>query len=200
MSDSPPSDPLDAVQERLLAGDRTAVGDLLLLLHDPLVDELRCRFPRTDEQLLSDAAIDALLEHGAKPWQYTPSPHGLHRFLVTAAWRNAANLCRGEGRLKARERKAGAAREKVVALDPAAGMIRQEERVEAERRRRAQLDALASSTDRAIWELRLEGVQETARFAELLKITDRSEAEQRRQVKQHKDRIARFLQRKGLLP
>ena len=108
---------------------------------------------------------------------------------------------RGERRRKQRERKAGGEkRESDVALDPAAGNIRQEELQELEDKKKAMYDALDDPKDKEMMALRLDGVRDTPGFARVLEITNLTEREQREEVKRRKDRITRFLRRKGLLP
>ena len=94
----------------------------------------------------------------------------------------------------------GKKRQQDVALDPVAGNIRREELRELEARKKAIFDALENPKDREIMALRLDGVRDTAAFARVLGITHLKELEQREQVRRHKDRINRFLRRKGLLP
>ncbi len=202
MPDPPDRDnPLLALHERLLRGDRLASEELARLLLPSLQEELARRFPRADEQLVSDGVIDAVLDYCASPQQFDPGKDvPLDRFLATAAWRNVDNLLVGDRRRRRRERKAGGEkREADVALDHAARNIRREEEEACTARRAAILAALDDPKDREIMVLRLDGVRDTAAYARVLTITDLPIERQREEVKRHKDRITRFLRRKGLL-
>jgi RNA polymerase sigma-70 factor, ECF subfamily len=202
MPDPPDHDnPLMTLHERLLRGDRLASEELARLQLPPLQEEIARRFPRADEQLVSDGVIDAVLDYCASPHQFDPGKDvPLDRFLATAAWRNVDNLLVGARRRRRREQKAGGEkREADVAFDPAARNIRREEEEECAARRTAILAALDDPKDKEIMALRLDGVRDTAAYARILTITDLPVQRQREEVKRHKDRITRFLRRKGLL-
>jgi len=117
-----------------------------------------------------------------------------------AAHRNVANLGCGEQRRKQREQRTAATKcEADVALNPLARNIQREEREELERRRATMLAALKTERDRDILTLWLDGVKDNAAFATVLNVTHLPLDRQRVEVKRHKDRILRFLRRKGLL-
>jgi RNA polymerase sigma-70 factor, ECF subfamily len=201
MSD-PPTHAFQALHERLRRGDRLASEEASRLLLVPLQEEMARRFPRADEQLLSDGVIEALLDYCASPDQFGPG-NGvpLDRFLAAAAWRNVSNLLVGEGRRKRREKKAGSKnREADVALDPAARNIRREEQERADEQQAALLAVLDDPRDKEVLLLWLQGVRETAAYVRALNIGDLPLEEQRAQVKRRKDRVLRRLRRKGLLP
>jgi RNA polymerase sigma-70 factor (ECF subfamily) len=202
MRDPPDREVLHALHERLLQGDRVASEELLRILLPLLLSEIARRFPKTDEQLVADGVTDALLDYSASPQEFDAGKDiPLDRFLATAAWRNVANLVEGERRRKRRERKVGGEqREAHVALDPLARNIWQEELQQFGEKQEAMLQALGDPKDKEIWTLRLQGVRDTTAFGRLLGITHLPLQRQREEVKRHKDRIARFLRRKGLLP
>jgi RNA polymerase sigma-70 factor (ECF subfamily) len=197
----PPEEPLLALHERLLCGDRLASENLARLVLPSLQEEIARRFPHADEQLISDGVIDAVLDYCASPQQFDTSKGvPLARFLATAAWRNVDNLLVGERRRRQRERRAGEeTREADVALDPAARNLQREEEEQSAARRAAILAALDDPKDQEIMALRLDGVRDTAEYARILTITDLPIERQREEVKRRKDRITRFLRRKGLL-
>jgi hypothetical protein len=191
-----------ALHGRLLSGDRLASDDLVRAVLPFLLEEVARRFPRTtDEQLVADGVIDAVLDYSARPQQFDAGLGvPLDRFLAKAAWRNVTNLVRAEGRRKKRERKVGGERREAdVALDPLAGNIRQEELRQLEAMQEAMFDALNDPKDKEILALRLQGVRATAAFSRVLGVTHLPEPRQRQEVKRAKDRITRFLRRKGLL-
>jgi hypothetical protein len=57
------------------------------------------------------------------------------------------------------------------------------------------LGALDSETDRQLLELKLSGERKTGAFAKILAITHLPMAEQKKIVKQHKDRIDKIVRR-----
>lgn len=202
MRDPPEPDTLHQLHERLLAGDRLASEELSRLLLIPLSQEIGKRFPKVDEQIVSDGVIDAVLDYCTCPGKFDISRDvPLERFLAAAAWRNVDNLLIGERRRKFRERKVGSKkREADVALDPVARNIRQEELQELNEKEAAMYAALDNPKDKEILRLKLDGVRDTASFASVLGITHLPVALQQEEVRRHKDRIVRFLRRKGLLP
>lgn len=202
MRDPPDRDALHALHERLLSGDRLASEELLRVLLPSLQSEIARRFPRADEHLVSDGVIDSVFDYCVHPEQFDTSRNvPLDRFLATAAWRNVDNLLLGERRRKQRERKVGGEkREASVAFDPVARNILQEEERQRDERRAAMFDALDDPKDKEILALRLQGVRDAAPYAHILGITDLPLKKQQAEVRRHKDRITRFLRRKGLLP
>lgn len=201
MHDPPDRDVLHGLHERLLHGDKVASEELSGLILPILVDEIGRKFPKTDEQAIADGVVDAVLEYCAHPTIFDVSKGiPLDRFLATAAWRNVSNLIVGEQRRKRRERVVGSMkREADVALDPPARKIKQEEEDDRDRRTAAMTEALVNTKDKELLRLKLDGVRDTAAFAQVLNITHLPAAKQREEVKRNKDRIVRFLRRKGLL-
>jgi RNA polymerase sigma-70 factor (ECF subfamily) len=201
MRDPPDRDGLRALHDRLLRGDRLASEELSRVLLPFLQAEVARQFPRADEQLVNDGVIDAVLDYCVRPEQFDTSRDvPLDRFLAAAAWRNVDNLLTAERRRKQRERKVGQQkREADVALDPVARNIRQEEQQDLDERKAAMLKMLDHPVDKEILAFWLQGIRDTAPYAQVLGITDLPLKKQRQEVKRHKDRITRFLRRKGLL-
>jgi hypothetical protein len=84
----------------------------------------------------------------------------------------------------------------VVELSTPAGKVQQEEeRKQIEHRRQAVMSSLESDVDRQILSLRLDGVRSTKAYAEVLGIAELPIEQQRRIVKQHKDRIDKIIRR-----
>src|SRR5437868_5362322 len=93
MRDPPDPDTLRALHQRLVGGDRLASEELSRLLLPSLLEDIARRFPRVDEQLISDGVNDAVLDYCACPAQFDVSRNvPLEEFLATAAWRNVDNL------------------------------------------------------------------------------------------------------------
>lgn len=188
-----------ALHRRLLTGDRTASEEVVGLLHASLTQEVSSQFPHTDQHIIWDGVIDALLDYCARPQQFD-AERGvpLERFLRLAARRNVTNMLRSVQRRKTREEAAGHAwAASNVELDPAAGnLLRQEESMQQQRQRAALASTLQNSNDQQLLALRLQGVRRTEAFAELLGITHLPIETQRREVKRAKDRIDKMLRRR----
>lgn len=188
------------LHRRLLAGDRTASEELISFLLSPLTRQVARQFPTTDEQAIWDGVSAALLDYCARPQQFDESfGIPLDRFLGRAAWRNVANILRGEKRRKAREEQVGQEDSAaVVELDPTVGNLLQKEETARLRHRQEQaMHVLQDQKDRQILALRLQGERRTERFAEVLGIGHLPAGEQRQAVKRAKDRIDKILQRQA---
>jgi DNA-directed RNA polymerase specialized sigma24 family protein len=183
------------LHERLLSGDRTVLEELITLVLDRLVDEMARKFPTTDRQLVYDGVADALLDLGANPDGFdTTVGVPLDRFLAKAAWRNIANLIRGEQRRRVREAKAVETfPHEFVELHPSAGNIGEDE---SERRVTDLLQMLKDPVDQKVFKLQMNGERKTEEFAKVMRISHLSVPEQRLLVKQAKDRILVHLKRK----
>jgi RNA polymerase sigma-70 factor (ECF subfamily) len=191
-------DQLLMLHRRLLAGDRLASEGVASLLLPSLVQAVSQQFPQTDEQLIWTGVSDAVLDYCARPQQFDESRGvPLDRFLQKAAWRNVANILRGEKRRKAREEKAGQEYvESAVELDPVVGnFLQQEEHVRRQQQQAELMNTLRNPKDRRILELRLQGERRTEAFAEVLEITHLPLDTQRREVKRAKDRVDKILRR-----
>lgn len=188
-----------ALHRRLLTGDRTASEEVVRLLHASLIQGVSAQFRHTDQHLIWDGVIDALLDYCARPQQFD-AERGvpLTRFLRLAARRNVMNTLRREQRRKAREEAVGHAwATSCVALDPAAGnLLQKEESAQRQRQQTALTEALQHPNDQQLLALRLQGVRRTEAFAEVLGITHLPIETQRREVKRAKDRIDKMLRRR----
>lgn len=200
MSAKPTPEHLIDVHRRLLDNDAAAPAELAELVIEPLALELM-RGPKRprDEAFAVDAATDAVLECAKDPRSFDPSRLPLWSFLRMAARRDLAN------RILKERRHAGLVRRYAdVALpasarnkptDPMDGLV------EAELARK-QLEGLTlgpmkslADPDLAVLRLVAEGVRDTARFAAVMGLNDQPVQEQRRLVKQAKDRILKRLKR-----
>jgi RNA polymerase sigma-70 factor (ECF subfamily) len=202
MRDSPDRNALNALHERLLRGDRLASEEFSRLVLPVLVEELVRKFPGADEHLIRDGVIDAILDYCSDPLCFDAGRKvPLDRFLATAAWRNVDNLRVAERRRKHHERSAGGKkREADVGLDPLARNIQREEQKEVEQNRQALFAALKTQQDRDMLALWLDGVKDTREYARVLSITHLPFEQQKDGVYRNKERIIRFLRRRGLLP
>jgi len=191
------SEQLLILHQRLVEGDRTASEEICNLLLMSLIKEVKKKYPRTDEHIISDGSVDAILEYCEKPQTFDATLGiPLERFLKLAATRNVQNFIRGEERRKAREEKYGKRTlETSVELDVAAGNIITEEILARMQEMKAILNILDDPLDKKIKELSLQGERRTEVFAEILGITHLSKEQQKREVKRAKDRIDKKIRR-----
>jgi len=183
----------------LLTGDRTASEEVVRLLCALLTQEVSTQFRQTDQHIIWDGVIDAMLDYCARPQQFDAERSvPLTRFLCLAARRNIMNMLRGERRRKAREEAAGHAwAVSSVELDPTAGnLLQKEESTQRQQQQTALTNALQNPNDQQLLALRLQGVRRTEAFAEILGITHLPIETQRREVKRVKDRIDKILRRR----
>lgn len=196
-----PKDDLLHLHRRLLDGDRTASEEVARCTLAVVFERVSRSYPRTDEQLVMDGVVDAVLEYCERAVDVEVES-GVHllNHLARAAWRNVANAMRGEKRRRAREERYGARaiREAVEQITPA-GILEQKEDAAERRRRVAHLMALfPDEKDREVLRLKLAGERRTVEFARILGIDHLPVAEQREIVKRTKDRIEKVIRRTGL--
>jgi RNA polymerase sigma-70 factor, ECF subfamily len=186
------------LHRRLLAGDRIASEEVVTLLLASLTQEVSAQFRQTDQHIIWDGVIDAMLDYCTRPQQFDAERGvSLKHFLRLAARRNVMNRLRGEQRRKVREEAAGHTwAASSVELDPAAGnLLQKEESTQRQRQQTALTNALQNPNDQQLLALRLQGVRRTEAFAEILGITHLPIETQRREVKRAKDRIDKMLRR-----
>lgn len=202
----PPAEKIDQVYRRLLAGEPDAPSDLIGLLLEPLIAALRRAYPTTDPDLVSDVVTDSLLAFVQEPQRYQADKRSLWGYLKMDMRGDLLNRWRSLQRRSARE----------IALDVVALTLldRNSDVEEAVVRRLAPV-ALPDGTDiatvaawlrqdipddrdRHVVMLMVQGERRAVTYAAALGITDRPVAEQRRLVKQAKDRLRLRLKRRGV--
>ena len=76
------------LHRRLLTGDRIASEEVVRLLHASLIQEVSAQFRQTDQHIIWDGVIDAILDYCARPQQFDVERGiPLQRFLRLAARR-----------------------------------------------------------------------------------------------------------------
>ncbi len=180
---------------QLLAGDDLASAELAAALRPELVAHLRRRYPRrADQEWIEDAADDALIAYLLEPEKFDPARASLPAYLKMAAEGDLKNAL---ARQRRREKKIAAG----VELDQLGGKPSQADdptwRLIAEELRGELQSLLPDPRDQALLTLLAEGERSTAVFAEALGLADLPREEQRTEVKRHKDRLKKKLQRYG---
>jgi len=190
------------LHQRLLDGDFTASRELAAAYLLAVVDRLRRRFPRLDdESLIFDAATDAILNYAERPSQYKPDTMRLLRYLVMSADGDLKNALRRQRKRAQRE----FPRHDVELLLEARNQYGDEEDTDegvaapgAEELVHKVRQVIFDPRDRRLVDLMIQGERRTAAFARVLGITAVDAVQQRRIVKQHKDRLKKRLARLGV--
>ena len=190
--------------QRILRQDVTAFAELCEEALPHLVTFLQAGFPNHDPHLREQVAIDCLLDYQARPSQYDPQKLALWPYLRMAVRRDMLNA------LDKQERRGRYLHplddptvltqlpledviEEHFALDEWLQQHTNRSRKEIVMLLQAELEP---SDQEMLW-LMLEGVRETLPYATLMGINHLDMAQQRRQVKQAKDRILKKVQRLG---
>ena len=189
---------------QLRDGDAVAGSDLAVAYVDWLSAELCRANPRIDPHLSETAADDALLNLLKHPGAYDPDRLPLHRYLLMAARRDLQNLVRSESR-HWRGRGDWEAVELFVESgndgrgeDDPARIVEAEDDAAERAARIAALRPDGMSREEALaWPLMQAGVRKTEEYAATLGWSDLPIDEQRRKVKQVKDRLLKRLARAG---
>lgn len=193
----------ESLHDRLIAGDPTAPAliaeQLLPPIHGSVSRYRAARF--WDEQVINDAVVDAYLDYIENPGCFKPASGSLEAFLRLAAFRNLINFIDKEATRKKYE--------KAVELEHAERNDSWEEQILAQDERRTILSKIPGETteeklahilpdslDQSLCLLMLGGERDTESFAELLGFAP-DDPIVRREVKRHKDRITKVLQRFG---
>jgi hypothetical protein len=189
------------LHRELLGGDPLASSKIAELFLRPLVTALNRKFHNlSDPHLVSHAVADALLNYLATPHKFDPTRGKLFTYLWVAAQSDLLNHIESERKHTSRK-----VDEKVVELRSVLAVNNTEgeqgpetELLLAEEASLIQTeidDIIPDEADRQFVALMLDGVRETAPFAEILRIRDKSTEEQTLLVKRNKDRIKIALRR-----
>jgi hypothetical protein len=186
----------EELHERLLANDHTAQAEIALRLFVQIRDELQRNSPgRRDDDLANQAAVEAFASYFKRPGQYDPAKGKLASYLRMSALGDLKNAQRTERDLREKYRTG-------VELSQFAGNEEGEGDVsltglQAEELREEIRGLFPDERDWRMAELVIDQERRTEPFAEILEIQHLPLAEQRSEVKRHKDRIKQKLRRYG---
>jgi len=178
----------------LAEADAQELAPLLLRL----CNRLQGCYPHADPGLVWDAVADALLDQVRRQVDLNNNRGAdLEANLVSSARRNLSNRLRADQRRRNRE----------LAWVELCATNRTEPRPDSaappwdgscdpETMRAALLYLLADPVDQALFKLWWDGERSLEPFAQLLRLTGRTETQQRQRIKRHKDRVLKWLQRK----
>ena len=205
MTDTDAGDPYLSIHDRLVERDPTAPADLAEQVLEQLLSRLRRRFPElAHDTLLDDAVVDAVLSYAERPEQFDPMKAPLVAYLTMSARGDVLNALARRKKQTRREVSL-----QVVEESPSARKTLSEhgylasaddvviERFESDRVAQHLRAAARSSQDVVVLQLMVDGERRTERYAAVLGVDHLDDAEQRRIVKQAKDRLKKRLERIG---
>ncbi len=186
------------IHKRLIAKDPIAPAELAEVFLEPLVKSIASSFSFVkDDHKIQDAVTDTLISYIQRPSQFNPLKSNLWSFLVMSAKRDLQNINAKQYRLDIKEKVSESVEvlmdsgnkeiEKINDL-PLNNVIS----MEMQQRMNNLFD---DPKDREILELMLHGERVTEKYSLILGIENLSISEQRKIVKQHKDRIGKKLTR-----
>ncbi len=191
--------------QRLLAGDPVAPSELAEEYLYHLSNHLKLKFPKADSAIRDEAAADACLKYASQPESYNPAQRSLWGYLKMSAEGDVRNA-------QAKQRRDQFRFERLVKFEgvelfTADGnntieedFLMQEELTERiinlKAKTRSEAEAIAETAlDQTLLHLLQAGVRRTEEYARILQITQLRPAEQKRIVKNHKDRLRVRLKR-----
>jgi hypothetical protein len=197
----------EQLHQRLLAHDPTSSADLAVAYLNLLIAWLAELAPKVPPDLRSEAAEDALLALIRNPQSYSAQKQTLEAYLRMSARGDLLNLLRKERKhFKSRipwidvEHLPDAGKYLGREDDPSLGLRLAEEEHALQNAVPECVRRELSEIDRTAMDLILRKERSTRIFAELYGLLHLSEKEQRKIVKQHKDRLKKILERGGRLP
>jgi hypothetical protein len=204
MRDDPQGEKL--LHQRLLSGDATA-SEEAARKYLPLIElHVAARawniYHINERDLIWNATVDSVFDYILHPEKFDPNKSGLLGYLKRAAERDLINAVQKDRRQRRGESLYGDVEEGIRARNTPSELARivrdaEEETVSRIQRER---DAAAAThagneRDHVLLRLIVSGERSTSKFAAVLGIEALSVAEQRRIVKQHKDRLKVQLKR-----
>jgi RNA polymerase sigma-70 factor (ECF subfamily) len=181
-----------ALHERLLAGDPVAPVDVYQGFMDPISDALQ-RDLRCTEDDAHDSGVDAILGYLEAPARYDREKGRLSTYLMDIAKKRVIDRIRS--RTASGRRDDGYAA--VVELHSANPKEVMEAQVEAKELWQKVEAEVPDERDREAVKLILAGERSTDALAAALGLPALTPLEVRRQVKQHRDRLLKVLERLG---
>jgi RNA polymerase sigma-70 factor, ECF subfamily len=181
-----------ALHERVLQGEPVAPVDVFQT-YMPLLLNALTRGKTCDPEDAHDSAIDAVLFYLEHPGRYERHRGRLSTYLMQAARKRAVDRHRSHT-ARARREQGFASVVELQAVPPKEKLERGME-VALVLKRLEKYDI--NQGDQAVLRLILQGERSTRQLAEVLGLDALSEDEMRREVKRHRDRLMKLLERLG---
>jgi RNA polymerase sigma-70 factor, ECF subfamily len=185
---------------KLISGDPTASTQIAEKHLPRLIMDLKRKFPQVEDHAVETAAEDALMNYLLHPNRFDPSRLPLHNYLRMSARGDLLNVLR---------------RHKVTSDSSRFGEVVELDRLNGEQDIEdlfsPSVDDITLYRNSPVWErllellpdpidqeivlLMIENIRSTEAYADILGLLDLPPDEQMREVKRHKDRIKKRLQR-----
>lgn len=199
----------ETLHQKLVDGDPTAPAQIAAVFLPVVVKALLRNYPGLhDPHLIDTAADEAIMNYLGRPSQYDPRKLSLRGFLFMSARRDLLNALREQQIPGLPRQKDPDSPKKIQVVELDALDWEQETEVDDSSLSIEEqveiltspilpkLEALFSSAaDREILTLMLDGVRDTSEFSAVLDITELPIPAQEAEVKRHKDRIKKRIQR-----
>jgi RNA polymerase sigma-70 factor, ECF subfamily len=198
----PHLDALRPLHYRLLRGDPDSTEKIVALALSPVVRILAHRHAGVLRDAISDAACDALLTYFRQPERFDPAKGRLLSYLVAIGDFRVRDWLRSQMRRDSREVSVGGSVELALCeTNYSRGAYAELAPFDNEGRLGPEMellvhDALPDARDRDVLSLIIEGRTEVDVFAAVLGISELPHEERRAQVKRHRDRVLKRLQRR----
>jgi DNA-directed RNA polymerase specialized sigma24 family protein len=193
-----------SLHRRLCEGDKVARSLFSEAYLEPLAAWLGANNPAADPHLCQQAAEDAVLSVLKNPSGYDPARLDPFAFLCMAAKGDLLNALERDKRQRRREKSWSSVE---LAPNPGKYLGRDDDPSLPLRIAEGTDQALSSAdaavrmsldgAEREVFDLMVQGVRAHAEYAQVLGLTDRPVAEQRREVKRVKDKITKRRERAG---
>ncbi len=195
------------LHQRLLSGDATAseeIAQKYLPLIQRHVAARAHNYGIHDSDLVNDATVEAVFSYIRYPEKFDPSKSGVLGYLKRAAERDLINVAQKDRRRRRGEELQENVEQSILLRNKSSEIDRIRRgsedlaiaRIEKERGLN-RLQSFGSPRDNLLLRLLAEGERRTSKFAALLGIENLPNSEQRKIVKQHKDRLKAQLKRQG---
>jgi hypothetical protein len=185
----------------LLAGEPAAPDSFAGAILETLAADVARQFHTVSEDIITQAAIDAVWDHLQNPSKCRATTgSGIIAYIRGMAHKKVLDELRRERRRHAREESWARENLDIIETDVellglATTTTNAHEIEDLSAFRTSVLNLLTSETDRQLFQLRLSGERNTAAFAKVLGLDHLPIVDQRRIVKQNKDRIDKIIRR-----
>lgn len=190
------------IHQRLLENDTDAPSQLVHRYLKGLLRYLKSEFKEVkDQTLIHDAAVDACVNYIKNPLTFDPTKRNLFSYLKMSAKGDLLNALKKEESWKNAKQKIVKNMENEVlqsTINNSINLPEEGEYVIKQDVITQVIEEFPDLRDQQILWLILDRERKTSVYAEILEIQDRDEVEQRRIVKQNKDRIKKRLERLGV--
>lgn len=201
------SDEEIAIHKLILAKDSLALAKLYKLYTNPILYTLVSWAPKyahMDRALINEAINEAFFSYSKNPSTYNPDKKTLLSFLVMAAKRDFLNILEREKKhtIGKQELPEDVELEEKIWNSSIGNKHTPESQLITKQVKEALVTELAlyfnSETDIEMAKLVLLKVRETEKFSEILEIENLTKEEQQSEIKRHKDRIKKILERNNV--